>query len=188
MRRIILTGGISSGKSTVVEMLKEDGIKVVDGDKISFTVFNENIDNIKEIFETDLNGDELRKYVSNEVFSKPKKRLALEALLHPIIRERIEEEHQSLASEKHILDLPLYFERSPKQPDDYVVLVAVPYKTQLERLMKRNNFTKEEADKRILSQMPTAVKAKRSDLVIDNSGDLEKLKKQTLSLIAEVFD
>lgn len=189
MKRYILTGGISSGKSTVVEMLKQHDIEVIDADKISFKIFHDNEDKIREIFETDLIDQELRKYVSKEVFSHPKMRFKLESFMLPLIKEEMKSQELKLNGKLYVLDIPLYFEkRQNVNESDFIILLNIPYKTQVERLMKRDNIDKVAADKKIMSQLPNSVKVKKSDYVIDNNSTLEDLKINVDKMIKEVFN
>ena len=186
--RYILTGGIASGKSTTLNMMKEYGIEVIDADVISHKVFAENEDAIREVFELTTSGDILRKEVSDLIFSKPKKRFQLEALLHPIIKSEISKQEKELQDKVYVIDIPLYFEkRSDKQDGDFVITLDTNYETQVVRLMKRNNFTKDQADKRILSQIPNAVKVKKADYVLYNSGTIDELKSAVKIMLDKVF-
>jgi len=186
--RVILTGGIASGKSTVVEILKRHDIIVVDSDIISKNIFTRNIPTIQKMFDTHLTGLELRKYVGNIIFSNPKMKMQLEMFMHPKIKNVIKTRERELKGQKFVIDSPLYFETKQHSPSDYVLLVSIPYDLQLNRLMTRNNFTKIEADKRILSQLPTAIKAKKSNCIIDNSKDIKFLELQVLEMIENIFN
>ncbi len=187
MGRIILTGGISSGKSTVVKTLEQKGIIVIDSDKIAKNIFTRNIPKIQEMFDTKLKGVELRSFVGGIIFSNPRMKMKLEAFIHPKIRKVIQTKERELKDKLHLIDMPLYFETKHFLKDDYVILLSIPYEIQVERLMKRNNFTKVEADKRIMAQLPTAIKEKKSDYVIKNNGTFEELELKVLEMIKEVF-
>jgi len=188
MNRIILTGGISSGKSTVVKTLEQNGIKVIDSDVIAKNIFSRNIPTIQKMFETNLKGNKLRAFVESIIFSQPLMKMKLEALMHPKIRNVIKTREREFKNIPHIIDMPLYFETKHFLKDDYVILLSIPYETQVERLMKRNNFTRDEADKRIMSQLPTAIKEKKSDYIITNDGTLEELEEKVMVLIKDKFN
>ncbi len=185
--RIILTGGIGSGKSTIVEMLKKHDIVVIDSDTISKNVFTRNIPAIQDIFATELKGVDLREYVSGIIFSQPKMRMQLATLMHPKIRNIIHQRELELKQIPHVIDMPLYFETKQFVDDDYIILVKISYEKQLERLMSRSGYTKEESDKRILTQLPTSIKERKSDYIIDNEGTLEELEEKALKMITKVF-
>ena len=187
MGRIILTGGIACGKSTIVEEFKKHDIIVIDSDKIAKNIFTRNIPTIQEMFDTDLKGDELRAYVGKTIFLNPRLKLQLEAFMHPKIRKVIKTKERELKGKKHIIDMPLYFETKHFLDDDFVILVTVTYETQLQRLMDRNHFIKEDADRRIMAQLPSAIKEKKSDCVIDNNGTIEELQENIQKLIKVIF-
>lgn len=187
MGRIILTGGIASGKSTVVEKIKEFGIEVIDADVISREVFNSNLTTIQKMFGTELEGLELRAFVGNTIFSDFDMKLKLEAFMHPLIREAISVKEQELKGQTHIIDMPLYFESNNILPDDFVILISVPFEVQLKRLMRRNNLSEEESFKRINSQLPTDVKREKADYIINNEGTLDELRNGINILMEEVF-
>jgi len=188
MSRIILTGGISSGKSTVVKTLEQNGIKVIDSDVIAKNIFSRNIPTIQKMFETDLKGNKLRAFVGSIIFSQPLMKMKLEFLLHPKIKNIIKVRERELIKEHqpYIIDMPLYFEGHNEVNGDYVILISITYENQLNRLMIRNNYTEEEAKMRIMSQLPTAVKAKKSDYILHNDSDIDNLitnvKKMIISL------
>lgn len=187
MGRIILTGGIASGKSTIVESLRKSGISIIDSDVISKKVFDANISEIHKMFDTTLEGSELRALVGSIIFSQPRMKLKLEAFMHPKIREVIQEEEVRLKDTPHVIDMPLYFETKNFLKEDYVIVVSIPYDIQLQRLMDRNSFTEKEANKRILAQLPTAIKEKKSNYIIRNEGTLEELHSKIEIMIKEVF-
>ena len=187
MGRIILTGGISSGKSTVSKTLEKNGIVIIDADVLSFNIFQRNISIIQKMFNTSLRGPELRKFVGTVIFSNPLMKLKLEAFMHPKIRNLIKQRERKYKDIPHVIDMPLYFETKHFLDDDYVILLSIPYDKQLKRLMKRNNLTEDEANKRILSQLPTAIKEQKSDYIIKNSGTLKTLEKKVEKLVKDVF-
>jgi len=186
--RYILTGGIASGKSTVVEILKQHSIKIIDADLISRQVFSENEASIREILDLKTSGNILRKDVGNLVFTKPKMKFKLETFMHPLIRKEMDKQERELKGKVYVLDIPLYFEQKLQMDNDFVIVMNTPYDTQLQRLMKRNDLSKIEADKRILSQLPTAVKIKKSNYIIDNTQGLDELKINVDKMLEQVFD
>lgn len=187
MGRIILTGGIASGKTTVAELFKQLGIIVIDADEIAKNIFKRNIPKIQEMFSTSLSGNELRAYVAEQIFSNPRMKFKLESFMHPKIQKIIKKRGSELKNVPHIFDIPLYYETKQIINDDFVIVVSIKYETQLNRLMERNNLTEEQAKKRILSQLPTAVKEKKANCIIDNNGSLEKLEIKVNELLDKLF-
>lgn len=187
MKRYILTGGIASGKSTVVSKLESHGIGVVDADKISHEVFREKESEIQKLFNTPLEGVELRQWLGKAVFRNEEARTRLEKLMHPLIWEEMDKQAKVFKDKPFIYDIPIYFERSPKKDDDYVILVYVNRTTQFERLKKRNDLTDEEAMDRINSQMSVEEKFQKSHFIIDNNGGLDDLDPFISKLVEKEF-
>jgi len=182
-----LTGGIASGKSTVSKMFKEAGIVVVDADVIARKVVDpgeEAYEQIVQSFGKDiLLPDEKidRQKLGSVVFFNEEKRLLLNSIVHPAVRKQMlkeKEEHLNNGEETVILDIPLLFESKLTALVDRTLLVYVDYKTQLARLMNRNNLSNGEAEARIQSQMPLKDKIQLADAVIDNNGTIEATKDQ----------
>jgi dephospho-CoA kinase len=187
-----LTGGIASGKSTVSEMLKKRGIPVIDADLIAREVvevgkkaYTEIVNAFgKEILNEDLTINRAR--LGSIVFQNEDKREKLNSIVHPEVRLEMKRRQEQLISEGAkavVLDIPLLFESNLKHLVDKVIVVYTEEKNQLERLMKRNNFSKEEALSRINAQMPLKEKVKFADAVINNDGTLEKTEQQLENIL-----
>ena len=185
--RYILTGGIASGKSTVISKLKNAGVGIIDADKISHAMFWENLTEIQKMFNTELVGPELRKYIGSIVFQDTSKMAELEGLLHPLVWAEADRQAKLFGDKPFIYDNPLYFERATKHENDFVILVHVNRDTQLDRLKKRNDLTHEEATDRINSQMSPDEKLQKADYIIDNNGGLEDLDPYIEELVKNEF-
>ncbi|MBY8913192.1 dephospho-CoA kinase [Bacillus sp. YC2] len=182
-----LTGGIASGKSTVARMLIERGITVIDADIIAkqavekgMPAYGQIIDAFGEGILLE-NGELDRRKLGSIVFTDEQKRLALNKIVHPAVRAEMMKQRDEAVSRHEpfvVLDIPLLYESKLEYLVDKVIVVTVTAETQLKRLMERNSLTEEEALSRITSQMPLADKTKRADIVIDNSGSVEKTKQQ----------
>lgn len=178
---IALTGGIATGKSTVASLLSLNGLRVIDADKISHTILDENREWVARTFGEEyvtskkVNRAELGKVIFSDSEAKKK----LEEFLHPKIREEIElqSEKQDQFNFPYLIDIPLFFENGAYDIKDSVV-VYTPADIQLERFMKRNHYDKEESLRRIATQMPIDEKRERATWVIDNSKDLKHLQKE----------
>ena len=192
MYRIGLTGSIATGKSTVTNMLKELGAFVIDCDKTARDVVapgTRGLAKIEEVFGKDAvaaDGSMDRVYIGDLVFRNPGMKKRLENILFPLIFEALNEELLRLeragSTPVVFLDMPLLYEVKYDSYVDEVWLVYVPIEVQLSRLMKRNDYTKEEALLRIHSQIPVDKKKALAQQVIDNSGTLEDTKEQVRSL------
>lgn len=187
MYRIGLTGGIAAGKSTVSAWLKRAGHAVIDADQVARDVVEPGTPGYKAVIKafgtTIVNDDQTlnRAALGAIVFNDEVKRKLLNSLLHDLIKKRIEE--LALAFEAQgvsiiVYDIPLLIETGWHMSMDEVWLVESSEETQLERLMARNGYSKEEALARIKSQMPTKEKRTYSDVIIDNDGDLASLELQ----------
>lgn len=191
MRLIGLTGGIASGKTTVSTLLRECGAFIIDTDKIARAVVEPGetayLDIIAAFGDTIVTADGMidRLKLGEIVFKDAKKRVLLEQLTHPRIEERVNQLIES--ARKHscpmvILDVPLLFESGWDKRVEEIWVVNVDARTQLQRLVKRNNFSEQAAMARIKAQLPIADKIQRADQVIDNNGDLSQLKAEILRI------
>ncbi len=182
-----LTGGIASGKSTVSRMLRELGAPVVDADAIVHelqapgTAVTAAIAREfgPEVLRPDGSLD--RAALGRIVFADPARRKALEAIVHPAVRQRMSEEVERSRSEGRlavVLDVPLLIEGGLDRTVDQVWVVYVDRQTELTRLMARDGLTAEAAAQRIAAQMDLEQKRSRADVVIDNRGDLASTRQQ----------
>ncbi|CAI8759933.1 MULTISPECIES: dephospho-CoA kinase [Bacillus] len=189
-----LTGGIASGKSTVSQMFRELQIPVIDADIIAREVVEQGKEAYKEI--VDVFGEEIlqadgeldRPKLGSIVFHNEEKRLRLNKIVHPAVRKEMNVQKDMYIKEgvqAVVLDIPLLFESKLTALVDRIVVVAVSPSMQLERLMKRNGFTEEDAKARIDSQMPLAEKATLANKVIYNDGTIAETKAQLQLILKE---
>ncbi|OTP57860.1 dephospho-CoA kinase [Staphylococcus aureus] len=188
-----LTGGIASGKSTVSELLSVFGFKVVDADKAAREAVkkgSKGLAQVREVFgdeAIDENGEMNRRYMGDIVFNHPEKRLELNAIIHPIVRDIMEEEKQEYLKQGYnvIMDIPLLFENELENTLDEVWVVYTSESIQMDRLMQRNNLSLEDAKARVYSQISIDKKSRMADHVIDNLGDKLELKQNLERLLEE---
>ncbi|HHA6847562.1 TPA: dephospho-CoA kinase [Staphylococcus aureus] len=188
-----LTGGITSGKSTVSELLSVFGFKVVDADKAAREAVkkgSKGLAQVREVFgdeAIDENGEMNRRYMGDLVFNHPEKRLELNAIIHPIVRDIMEEEKQEYLKQGYnvIMDIPLLFENELENTVDEVWVVYTSESIQMDRLMQRNNLSLEDAKARVYSQISIDKKSRMADHVIDNLGDKLELKQNLERLLEE---
>ncbi len=186
MKLIGLTGNIACGKSKISAYLKEHGFKIIDADSLGKIILSrEEVKNKvvrtfgKEILKDDFVID--RKKLGNIVFSSRENLEKLNRITLPPLTKLVKSKIRELKRKKvkyGVLDAAILIEASWDRFVHEIWVVYAKPEVQLERLMKRENFTKEEALKRINAQMPIEEKIKRADVVIDNSGDWEETKKQ----------
>lgn len=130
-----------------------------------------------------------RRYIGQQIFHDEEKRLALNSIIHPIVRDLMEEEKQTALAAGHpvVMDIPLLYENELEATVDEVWVVYVTMDVQLERLMTRNDLTEEEALARIASQLSIEEKKARADVVIDNNGSLADLERRIKEIVAEYY-
>lgn len=214
--KIAVTGGIGSGKSSLVAMLKEHGIEVVDLDAIAHRLtvvdcFNLNVDvnailesiNYVEVndnwdglaipyiyseFGPDFilpNGNMDRKKMRELVFNNPRDMEKLNNIMGPLIMKvALSDTHDRM----QIYDIPL-LAQSPEWLEiiDYVIGVDVPEEVQIERVMARNGHTREMVMKMMSRQSTRQERLDIADYVVDNSGDLEYLRTQSVAVVEKIF-
>lgn len=188
---VVLTGGIATGKSSVAEMFKQDGFVVIDADRVAHNMLDIHQDKIAELFGTEYvkDGAVDRKALGSLIFSNQKEKLCLEGLLHPLIFEEIEKQasEQDRLQKPYLIDIPLFFE-SKRYSIENSIVVYTPRNKQLERLMERDGSTKEEAEKRIDSQLDIEEKKQLATYIIDNSEDLKHLQQEYDRVKKEILD
>ena len=186
-----LTGSIASGKSTIADMLRSMGLPIVDADLVARQVVevgSPTLAKIAEEFGEDIllpTGEMDRAKVGAIIFNDEQKRLQLNSIIHPAIREEmIRQRDVYVAEGKHVvMDIPLLFESKLQHFVEKILVVTVNPEVQLQRLMTRNNFSKEEAEARIASQLPLKEKEEGADAVIYNNGTVEQSKQQLLDIM-----
>ena len=199
-RRIGLTGGIASGKSSVSRYLHNQGLPILDADLYAHEALapgSQATEIVLERYgalgqltqESRREGDAAprridRRALAHIVFNDPVERLWLEQLIHPIVQERLERDLELLSNASCVaLVIPLLFEAGLDKLCTEVWVVSCSDKQQQERLMARNGLSSIEAQQRIEAQWPLERKRQLADHVIDNSGDAESWKEQIQHLL-----
>ena len=187
---IALTGGISTGKSTVCNLFKLHGFLTIDADVIAHRLLDENSNKISSMFGEQYvqNGKVLRKELGKIIFSNEENKLKLEALLHPLIKEQIIKESKIFEEQNkpYFVDIPLFFEKM-SYPIPKSLVIYTPKELQIQRLMKRDNIDENEAKLKISNQMDIEEKRKLADMVIDNSQNLKHLQNEVERIIGEII-
>lgn len=188
-----LTGGIGCGKSTISLTLREQGAAIIDGDVLSRQLTcpgGAALPAIREHFGDAVflaDGTLDRRALGDRVFRSDEAREALDAIMQPLLRQMILDgirEARQAGAAVCVLDMPLLYEKELDSLCDRVWCAWLPRETQLERLMARDGFTREQAELRLASQIPTDEKARRADVVIDTSGSIQYTKGCILELYA----
>ena len=179
---IVLTGGIASGKSTVTSLMQLFGFRVIDADKIAHKVLNNSSSEITSSFGQEYvdSGVVNRKKLGSLVFGNKEKRLELEAIVHPKIKAEILEQAkvQENLGKPYFIDIPLFFEREGAYNIENVLVVYTPKDIQLERLIKREGLSQQEAEQRVAAQLPIDSKRDKATYLIDNSKNLAHLQNE----------
>ncbi|EAD8868221.1 dephospho-CoA kinase [Listeria monocytogenes] len=191
-KTIGLTGSVATGKSTVSNLIQQAGIPLVDADIAARKVVEPGTEGLKEIVA--YFGEEIlladgtldRAKLGEIIFKDKEKREKLNEITHPRVKDYMLEARERFfraGEELVFFDIPLLFESHLESLVDQIVVVWTTPETELKRLMERNNLTKEEALRRIESQMGIDEKARKADFVIDNNESLEKTQKQVYTFI-----
>ena len=195
MGRIIgITGGIASGKSTVTEFLRQKGFQVVDADahvhqlqKPGGRLFQILVEHFGEKILLE-NGELNRHLLASLIFSNPEEQEWSRRTQGEIIREELVALRNQLAQTEALffMDIPLLFEQNYASWFDETWLVYVNRDVQLERLMKRDQISKEAAETRLNSQWPLERKISLASHSLDNNGNQEQLIAQVVQLLEEM--
>ena len=192
MGKIIgITGGIASGKSTVTNFLREKGFEVVDADALVhqlqkpggrlFQILVEHFGEKVLLEDGELN----RPLLASLIFSNSEEREWSKETQGQIIREELGSLRDKLAQTEDVffMDIPLLFEQDYASWFDETWLVYVSRDTQLDRLMNRDQLSKESAETRLASQWPLEEKKKFATYILDNNGSREQLLSQVVTLL-----
>lgn len=185
MRSIGLTGGIASGKSTVVELLREFGAATIDADKLGHQTYEPGSDTFRAVVAAF--GDELvaedgtidRRVLGGKVFGKPDELKRLTDIVWPGIRALAAAELQRLdaaGTEVAVLEAAVLIEAEWQDLVDEVWVVSVSADAARERLMARNNMSAEDADARISSQLSNDERLRHADIVLDTDCPLDEVR------------
>ena len=189
--KIALTGGIACGKSLLSKFLNELGVVTLDADDVVHEIIPD--------------PDERRR-IAAEVFADPAKRKALEARIHPVVRERIDEffdesgardasypsirqsvnpsiKQSKQSNNLKIAIIPLLFEVHWEKNFDIISCVVSKRESQIDRMVTTRSMTRAEAEARLAAQLPVEEKAKRSHYVIHNDGSPDELKAKAKAFV-----
>lgn len=195
MSKVIgLTGGIASGKSTVTAFLREQGYPVIDADAVVHELQAKGgklyLVLLKEFGQDILSDDGNldRAKLGQAVFADSKLRARLSDLQDQIIRQELLDRRDALKQTENVIfmDIPLLYEADYSGEVDEVWLVYVDRAQQLERLMKRNGYSAQDAENRLAAQLSLEEKRGKAQVVIDNRGAVETTLVQVARLLEEL--
>lgn len=191
MIRIGLTGSIGMGKSTTAKLFAEQGVPVNDADQVVHELYaGSAVAAIENSFPgTAQNGVVNRTELSRQLALHPERFKELEAIIHPLVRERERaflERQQSVGQDIVLLDIPLLFETGAEDRVDVIVVVSCDADLQRQRVLARPGMTAEKFDLILSRQMPDSEKRKRADFVIDTGQGIEEARRQVIQVLKSV--
>lgn len=194
MLRVGLTGGLASGKSFVGEALAALGCHLLKADELGHRLLMPGTEVYRRVVEEfgpsilDAEGRIQRRALAQVVFADPEKLARLNAIVHPAV---IEEEERWMAGvqaqDPHgiaVVEAAILIETGSYRRFDRIVLALCSREQQIERAMKRDGLSREEALQRLERQMPLEEKRKFADFIIDTSGE----KEQTLAQVRRLYE
>ena len=197
MKWIGLTGGIGSGKSTVANLLREQGLSVVDADVLAREVVAPGSPGLNEIvtaFGPEILNEEGaldRKKMGALVFQDSEALSRLEAIIHPRVQEKMKARRRELENQGEALafyDVPLLFEKRLQDRFDATLLVYAPRDSQIKRVQERDGLSLSDIEQRLKSQLDIETKREQADYIIDNSLGLTELKVAVDQFLKQVLN
>ena len=191
MLTIGLTGGIGTGKSAVADLLRKLGASVVDADRLGHEAYTPNSEAWQQVvaaFGQEIltaDGEIDRRKLGSIVFGDPNELERLNGIMHPLMARMVEERKAALKADGEtvaVVEAAVLFEAGWDSLVDEVWTTDAPVEVVVERLRARNGLSEEEARKRINSQMSAEERNGRSDVVVDNSTDLDTLERNVKDL------
>lgn len=180
---IALTGGIASGKTAVAELFAKLGVPVLDTDQIARDVVAPGSPVLEQIVAKfgaeirDAQGGLDRARMRERVFTDPQQRLALEAIIHPAIREELARRSAAAGGDYQVHVIPLLVETGRADAYDRVLVVDCPEEAQVVRLMARDGASREQAQGILAAQVSRAERLNSAHDVIENTGTLADLER-----------
>jgi dephospho-CoA kinase len=186
---VALTGGIATGKSYVLDRLKDRGVPTIDADAIVHDALGPDTPATQAIaaqfgsalLKPDRSID--RAQLGAKVFRDPDARRRIEAIIHPIVWDAIARWYAALEGPMGVASIPLLYETDRQGDFDFVVVTVCPPEMQLQRIVERDRLPVEQALQRIAAQMPAEEKARRADFVVRTGGTFPATDRQVDDLL-----
>jgi dephospho-CoA kinase len=189
-----LTGGIASGKSTVTQLFRRDGVPMVDADEVSRTIVAPGMPALRMLISAF--GDQIllpdgsldRPKLGAMVFLDPKRRGTLDNIVQGILAQELKSQLRKLTESNPLvgLDGALIIEKGHQDEYRPLVVVAISTEIQLKRIQERDGFTEQEARARLEAQLPMEEKVKFADHVIWNNGTKDELFQRALCVLVKL--
>lgn len=173
--KVGLTGGVASGKTTVIDGFAKLGINIIDADSIARDLLRRNTECYHAVLQyfgprvlLD-NADINRRWLRDKIFSEPEAKLALEAIIHPAVRQVLITESETSTSPYCILSIPLLIEAGMQTLVDRILVVDLTPEQQIERLMLRDKLDRAQAQAMLDGQSSREHRLSFADDIIDNT-------------------
>lgn len=195
LKKIAITGGVSSGKSSVCRILKEQGAYIVDTDKIVHDLLsNDSLirEKVVKLLGTSIliDGQIDRKRVADKVFSQPETLKSLELILHPAVFHKMTLQYQQIKENPKFklfaVEIPLLYETESAKLFDSIVVVLADQELCRKRYVENNKGSNQSFDLRMQRQMKPMQKAAKADFVLINNGKTEDLEQQVINLLTKI--
>ena len=192
-----ITGGIATGKSTIVKFLKKNGYKVHDSDLVVNKIYSHPNKKLFSILKKiglsrSINNKRInKKFIRDEIFSNKLKKKKLEKFIHKevrISRNLFIKKNKNKKNKIIFFDIPLLFEAKLTHICHYIILLYTPKKTKIERALKRKNINKETVIKILKNQIDDKIKKKKSDYIINTSKPKKHSFKMILGAISNILE
>ena len=197
MLKIGLTGGIGSGKSEVSKFFHKWGAFIFDGDKEAKNIIDKNEKAQQEIIKEfgsdviNINNRIDKQKLARVAFQDEYHQLNLNSIIHPFVFKKIDETFDKIELEnKHkifVVDAALIYESGADTHMDYVIVVTSLLRYRTERVMSRQNITRDDFMKRVTLQWSDEDKEHLADFIIQNNSDLKNLEKESKNIFESLF-
>ena len=189
--KIGVTGGIGSGKTTVCRVFSALGIPVFAADAEARSIMESDPEIIKKIISIAgkniyYEGSLDRSQLADLIFNHSELLEQINSLVHPAVRERFRQWHESQDTSYVILEAAILFETGSYKNVDRIITVVAPFEERIDRVARRNNLTREQILERVRNQSDDEFKVARSDYVIDNS-DCKMIIPEILRIHQEII-
>lgn len=179
--KVGITGGIGSGKSTLCAMLEQMGMPIFYADQEAHAIFKEDDDVRHQVIDllgeqAYLNGELDRKWVGGIVFNDHQKLESLNAIMHPAMKRRFKDWASKQEADIIGMEAAILIESGGHKDFDHIIVVTAPMDVRVQRVIQRDNITKQQVESRIAAQMSDEKRCAYADIIIENNGGPKALR------------